>query len=1123
MTGEQQAIERQLMATSASQSIWLSANAGSGKTRVLTDRVAMLLFGGTNPQNILCLTYTKAAATQMQNRLFARLGAWAMMPDEMLCGELGALGANGRIDAARLAHARTLFAAAIETPGGLRIQTIHSFCAALLRRFPLEAGISPLFRELDERNTRMIQDEVVDSLATGSEAEIVTEIAGILSDQDFENVATFVARNRDAFRAPMSQQYIRSMFGLGAEPELDGLVSRIFSEANKQAVANAVSVLRGGKPSDLKVADKLAASNFLLPGAADLAALFGLFLYSKGSERGAEFTAMIGTFATTDLQCANAAVFDALEPMMQLTEQARKIDIAEKAAERSWVFRKFATAYLREYDRLKTASGVLDFDDLIEKAEALLSDRLVAAWVMFKLDGGIDHILVDEAQDTSPAQWRVIKCLAQDFGHEADAARQRTIFAVGDKKQSIYSFQGADPREFDSAREYFAAQYEHTGQRLRGLELLHSFRSSPAILRVVDTVFENTTGGFENASHRAAYDAKPGRVDLWPVVPKAEAPQMPRWFDPATPKRDAGETAILAGKIACRIKAMIGRDQLGDANGQTRPVHAGDFVVLVQRRKDLFHEIIKACKKLDMPIAGADRLQIGGELAVNDLRALLSFLALPQDDLSLASALRSPLFRFSEQELFSLAHDRGEDNLWSALYARQDSHPETVAELMDLRNHADFLPPFELLERVLTVWGGRIALLERLGREAEEGIDEFLNLARDYETIAPASLTGFLAWLERDKTEIKRQPDSAGRQIRVMTTHGAKGQEASIVILPETLIPQNNPKTGPRIDESGRPFWATPKIEATDLQAKATEAETKRAEEERLRLFYVAMTRAERWLIICGTGDGAAKEGSWHSRARRALEALGAQPLETPTGTGLRYETGDWPERCQDVGPGATDAQVAALPDWATRVAKRPAREMPLLRPSDLPGDKTLPGEATGEGDLAARKGSAVHKLLEHAGLFRVGEFAAHAHAVLANSGMSLGADAQAEVIAQVSHILGQPEFRFLFGDGSMAEVAVSVPVSVPGHDRLHGTIDRLVLSKGRALIVDFKSNFVVPDRPEQVPDGLILQLAAYAQAVSLIYPDRVIEAAILWTSAPKLMALPHKLVNHAWDALALS
>ena len=809
------ASERQVQAASPAASTWLSANAGSGKTRVLTDRVARLLLGGVEPQHILCLTYTKAAATEMQNRLFRRLGEWAMKPDTALRDELAKLGEGARLDADTLAQARRLFARAIETPGGLRIQTIHSFCASLLRRFPLEAGVSPQFVELDDRTARLLRDDIIEELAETLAPDVIAEVARAWTGEDFSTLIQQITGNRAKFATPLTPDAARRLFGLKQGESTETLLADVFLGDEAAWIPDVITALHAKGGTDDKAANRLETLRFDSPTVSMLRELEGLFLFGKDAKKNEPFTAKIGSFPTKDTRVALGPLLDRLENLMRRVETARTTRIALHAMDRALTLHRFAAAFLPLYEQRKAQRGWLDFDDLITRASNLLTDQAVAAWVLFRLDGGIDHILVDEAQDTSPEQWRVIESLAAEFTAGSGARDvDRTLFVVGDKKQSIYSFQGADVAAFDEKQHSFGARFRAVERSFQSLELEHSFRSSPAILRVVDDTFGDrfpaALGG--RSSHIAFWDAMPGRVDLWPLIEKADGKDEDDWRNPVDLITEEHHAARLAAQIADEIALMIHQGIAIPENGSSRPVHAGDFLILVQRRSDLFAEIIRACKARNLPIAGADRLKLGAELAVKDISALLAFLATPEDDLSLAAVLRSPLCGWTQAELYALAYPRN-GYLWEALRDHASEHAATHDMLKDLRDQADFLRPYDLIERLLTRHDGRRRLLQRLGPEAEDGIDELLSQALAYERTDVPSLTGFLVWLSTDEVQVKRQMDSEGHRIRVMTVHGAKGLEAPIVILPDTC--DTNPRERDEVMEvDSTPVWRTPADES---------------------------------------------------------------------------------------------------------------------------------------------------------------------------------------------------------------------------------------------------------------------------------------------------------------------
>jgi ATP-dependent helicase/nuclease subunit A len=1091
------ASQAQVRAADPASSTWLSANAGSGKTRVLTDRVARLLLHDVEPQRILCLTYTKSAASEMQNRLFKTLGAWAMKPDAALRAALGELGEE-TLSPDHLFRARRLFARAIETPGGLRIQTIHSFCATLLRRFPLEAGVSPQFSELDDRAARLLREEIVEEMAASLAPDVMAEIALAYTGEDFTRLMEQVAGRRGSFgRAPDLGQ----MFGLAEGESAAGILAGVFLGGEAVWMETVLGVLAVGLTTDARAFRALSGLDLAEPDLGTLAALESVLL--TGPKANAPHSAKIGAFPTKASRGLLSPVMPALDALMLRVEAARGRRLAWLAAARTRTLHRFVEAFLPIYAARKAARGWLDFDDLISRARDLLSDPSVAAWVLFRLDGGIDHVLVDEAQDTSPDQWRVIEQLTAEFTAGEGAHRGgRTLFVVGDKKQSIYSFQGADVAAFDAKHQAFRQRFEAVDQAFQSLKLEYSFRSAPAILQLVDAALG---GQFAAAlgpdiGHRAFREALPGRVDLWPVIePEKDAPDE-NFEDPVDLISATHHAARLADRIAAEIAAMLESGVRIQVQDGIRPVHAGDFLILVQRRSALFTEIIRACKQRGLAIAGADRLKLGAELAVKDLAALLAFLATPEDDLSLAALLRSPLCGWTEAELYDLAQPR-KGYLWEALRAEAASHPETLALLTDLRDMADFLRPFDLIERALTRHDGRRRLIARLGQEAEDGIDELLNQALAYERSEVPSLTGFLVWLETDDIEVKRQADAAGQRIRVMTVHGAKGLESEIVILPDCADRKPQDRDEIYVTEEGDPLWKVAAEESPPQIVALRQRKAEREAEENLRLLYVALTRARCWLIVAGAGT-VAKPQCWHNIVAAGMQAVGAVACDGF----LRHETGTWP---LPAGPVARPAEAeVALDPWALELAAAPARPAELLSPSALGGAKVLPGEADDRDEEAAKaRGAALHLLLEHLS----GRDESHWPGLAAL--LAPGAELPGGLLEEARLVLTAPGLSALFGPKSLAEVAVTGEL---GALRLFGVIDRLVIEADRVLAVDYKSNHRIPARPEEVPEGLLRQMGAYQHMLAQIYPDRRIDTAILWTRTAHLMPLDAEIVRQA-------
>jgi ATP-dependent helicase/nuclease subunit A len=1088
---------RQVQAADPAASTWLAANAGSGKTSVLTDRVARLLLNHVDPTGILCLTYTKAAAYEMQNRLFNRLGSWAMLDDAPLSAALQKLGLDRRLAPEDLNHARRLFARAIETPGGLRIQTIHSFCAGLLRRFPLEAGVSPQFTEMEDRAASLLREAVVEDLAAGPDAACVAGIAALSSDDDLGPLIADIARKRAAFDPPMDRPACLAAFGLPGTLTQDDLLADVFLGDEGDWIPVVIAKLCMGRVTDLKNADRLSSLNFEAPDCAVLTQLEDLFLTGAGTK--IPFGAKTDAIPTKDLRPGMGDTLDRLHALMRRVESTRQKHLAFAAAEKTHALHRFAARFLPEYAARKAARAALDFDDLIAKAKALLTAKDVAQWVLYRLDGGINHILVDEAQDTSPDQWAVIRLLAEEIIATPDSGR--TFFVVGDIKQSIYSFQGANVEDFHAMHAFFDHRITEAEGSLAKLTLEHSFRSSPGILGLVDATLGDATGetamggAFRHSAHR---DAMPGRVELWPPILKEPIPEPAAWDDPVDLTSPQDPAVLLGAKIAARIRSIIGTTI--PAKKGDRPATPGDILILVRRRSGVFHQIIRALKQAGLPVAGSDRLKLGGELAVRDLASLLAFLATPEDDLALAEALRSPLFNWTEAQIYALAQPRS-GYLWEALRAQGDAHPDTMAILTDLRDLTDYLRPYDLIERMLTRHDGRRRILARLGPEAEDGVDALLSQALAYERSDVPSLTGFLGWLTTEEVEVKRQPDSAGGLIRVMTVHGAKGLEAPIVILPDTADRMYQDRD--RLIGMGASLvWKPNKDEAPDAVRQATARRREAADRESLRLMYVAMTRAQSWLIVAAAGNLKSHgskpdtteetEGAWYDRIKAGMERSHA--TATAEG-GLDLRFGDWPDTPLPGETGHT-AEAEPLPTFALTAAPAAQRPIKPVSPSDLGGAKTLPGEPDGDPD-ARQRGTDLHSLLERLPAASPDTWPALAESLIPDS---------TALLADATRILTTPALAPIFAPGTLAEVAITADLD--GTPML-GSIDRLIIGQTSILAVDYKSNRVEADSPDQVPEGLRRQMRAYALALRQIYPDRTVQVAILWTGSARLMPLP--------------
>ncbi len=1115
-----------------SRSVWVAASAGSGKTYVLVDRLLVLLLAETAPSRLMCVTFTKAAAAEMANRLHKVLAGWARADDAALIESLEPLiGADP--GAGTLARARRLFAQVLETPGGLKIQTVHSFCESLLGRFPLEAGIAPHFDVMDERTAAEAQgaarDAVLEAAADreGSVAQALRTVYDVSGETGFDEIFAFLVAGRgklkglegegglDAARARLARS-----LGAKENETADTVLARVCAEGafDGAGLKAAVEALRRGSKTDAAAAERIAA---WLGDPAHRTAGFDSYALVFLTKDGAIRKKLITKKTVAD----HPRAAEAME-----TEAARVLDARQqllRAAlfERSSAVLALGAALLGAYEHEKQRHNLLDYEDLIQRARTLLSQPGVAPWVLYKLDGGIDHILVDEAQDTSPDQWAIVAAIAEEFfAGKGSSETARTLFVVGDQKQSIYSFQGADPAEFESMRQHFRARADQAAQGWAEVPLTRSYRSVAAVLHAVDAVFiqesarSGVTADDRWEGHRAHREGQGGEVELWPTVqPKQPVPVI-RWLAPREQQSDAPAETVLASRIAATISDWVTSAAPLESRG--RAIRPGDVMILVRRRTVFFEDMVGALKRRGLPVAGIDRMVITEQLAVMDLMALGRFALLPDDDLTLATVLKGPLFGFDDARLFDLAWKR-DASLWDTLRARRTEAVDFVHAhdvLNDLLARADFESPFDWYARILGA-GGRRDILGRLGAEADDPLDEFLSMALLYEHEHAPSLEGFLFWLEAGKADIKRDLEQERNEVRVMTVHGAKGLQAPIVFLPDTtgLPPDRHALLWAGSSEDAVPLWLGRAEFDVPASAAARDAARARERAEYRRLLYVAMTRAEDRLYVCGwENKKGVKDGSWYDLVRTGLPEI-AEPAKFSfdrRDAGLRLVS---PQTAKPVDPSPlpeSGGAVPALPDWAGRAAPEEAAAVRALEPSRLDEDE-LPAASplTPDDGARYRRGNAIHRLLEVLPRLPVESREGAALAWLARESLGFDPEQQKEIAAETLGVLSDPRFSDAFSPAGLSEVPIAGRV---GEIVLSGQIDRLVVRADNVLVIDYKTNRHPPERIADIPLAYFRQMAAYRAALSAIYPERNVQCALLWTVEPRLVALDSDVLDGA-------
>ena len=1109
---------QQRQAAHPAKSVWVQASAGTGKTKVLSDRVLRILLQGGHPGRILCLTYTKAAAVEMNSRISERLSKWAVMPQAELWKELEALLGSlpeNPDDMNKLeASARRLFAVLLDTPGGMKIQTIHSFCQEILKRFPLEAHISPYFEVMDDRAAQEALADIQKKMLCKIKDEPTSDVAQALafltqkvSEFSFPKIMGLIADNRSRITEMLKKYHtpaeILSVLAerlavLPSDTE-EGLLLSWAKNFDKEKARFLMNAWMSGSASEKEKAQKLASllEREIVPE--DFFVYGSFFLTSTGG-----ILARTATKAVLSLFPDFENVFYAqAEQVVALRQKLAALRLFEST--RAVLF--LSEELISAYNHFKKIHSKMDYEDLIVLTKNLLSNPGVPQWLLYKLDGGIDNILIDEAQDTSPNQWAIIRSLTGNFFDDFGVGhQQKTVFAVGDKKQSIYSFQGADPKGFVQMRDYFASQIPQNGFEKVNLEV--SFRSVSAVLGLVNVVFDSlpakdgVVDEGEDITHLPFRVGDGGKVELWPLIEPKEDENPNIWRPAMERSMPESTSSRLARQIAERIKKMVENGE--ELASQKRPIRYRDFMILVQRRNSFVEELVRACKNVGVSIAGVDKIKLLEQIGVQDLVSLGKFLLLPTDDLSLAEVLKSPLFGLDDDDLFELCYNRGKGgSVWSRL-GNSKKFAAVYETLQSLCSKADVIRPFELYSFVLNKLKGRQKFVSRLGYEVEDGLDEFVNLTLNYEQGHIPTLQGFVDWIAKDEVEIKRELEqSEADAVRIMTVHGSKGLQAPIVILPDTVrVSRVKNESGMLWDDIFYYPLASGDYDETCKKIKQEEKEL--ALQEYRRLLYVALTRAEDRLYICGyykSKKNAPSDESWYKICEKALLSIGQKNKDDVV---VFEEKQDAEPKAQKI---KEKAEIKDYPhDWIWKDAQSEDALAKPLAPSKMDEEEPALSSPIGEhGQNRYRRGLIIHKLLQFLPDAEKSALRETILSFLQKNAPEMNEAEMHRIVEEVSSLLENPKFSALFGANSKAEVPI---MGVVDGKVISGQVDRLVVQDDKVMIVDYKTNRPAAKSLAEVPLAYFKQMEAYKSLLSKIYENKKIETLILWTDTAEIMVV---------------
>jgi ATP-dependent helicase/nuclease subunit A len=1100
------------VAADTRHSVWVSASAGTGKTTVLVRRVSRMLLQGCDPARILCITYTKAAAAEMHERLMARLRGWAATSEADLAAMLAAEGLSPTL----APQAQKLFALLTEHPTGLIIQTIHGFCQSVLQRFPIEAGLPASFTVMEEGESlelwaqaRHAQHHAIFAGSAPGPAAAQGWLYNHESQYAVESWLTGQAYRHRARLLTMVQQPLaalkaryRDALDAPSIPDIHAHLAEGLADS-KLGIAQfrhyVALLLEHGASTDRQAGIALEAWLRLSPQArADDWQLYRKTFLKKPDHSGEPYTpkSLPRKYATLWPEGEDWFAAQAMQAERLETER-QAIILADSGA----CYATLGADLAQRYETALSQQAALDYDALILRTLGLLQAQ-DQAWVRYKLDGGFDHILLDEAQDTSPSQWAIIRFLTEGLTERAEGAHSpgprspglRSLFVVGDRKQSIYSFQGADPDNYAAQQGGLAEQHGHHGLGWQTVPFTRNYRSTAPVLELVDRIFAQSAArhglGDEPVAHQPAREGIAGHVECWPLLASA----------PEGKSKDEAMAAFLAGTI----RQWLDERRMLPAKG--RPVEPGDILILLRKRGPYARRILRELQAQGIPTAGLDRLSVHNHLAVRDLLTLADWALLPEDDMALALLLRSPLFELPEETLFALAHGRESQSLWQRLHhaAEQD---ETLrghlATLNEILARADWMPLYEFFHWLLHGLGFGMRLFRRLGPEIEELCQEFLAMALEYETRHAPSLQGFTLWMRQQHQDIKRELGS-GSGVRIMTVHGAKGLQAPIVILPDT---------GQRPSGTVESLWLEDCLIANPKRGgmlpalrQAVEAQLARQQAERNRLLYVALTRAEDELYMGGYLFGTEKtpsEKNWFHTIWHGMKGWTAEAPMPPPPEGANWwqeEGGTTPQRRMLASTQHTamvqpaSSPTAALPDLPQWLATGPAADYARSAPAhaSAPVPSLL---AESPGSPEREQGILLHRLLQLLPALPVHE---REQAALNRMGHLAPGDAQHHW-NMLRQCLENRDLQWLWSEDGLAEVPIT---GIVEGTLVESRIDRMWKKDGLIRIVDFKTG--AP--PAQAPEAYQRQLRQYAVLVSRAWPGHRLELYLLWTEACQLM-----------------
>jgi ATP-dependent helicase/nuclease subunit A len=1103
-----------------SQSAWVMAHAGSGKTYALVKRVIALLLSNATPQSIWCLTYTNNAATEMQERLHSKLDELACLEDASLKQALAEyLGdANAGVSDAHCQKIRAI-AADIMLPGqGIICTTMHGLCQKLLRIFALESGMLPDFTLLDAETQRSLLYQAIDAVFAhglqvqkGALFEALDHVASIAKYDTVKSRLKKILSRRDLLSQALLQagsvenlhQAVFDVCHAENGANTDDILAEIQAQTLPQMRA-IYEALGEGKTQDKT---KARAIKIWLDTPCDPDHLtkawqryLTVFYDSKSKLREKLFNkgtlvedgALAQAFAREQMRVA-----DALEKLS-----------AQALAQDSSAMLSLAITALDHYHALKAKPGMLDFDDLLLSMLQLVENPVTLGHVMRKLDYRLEHILLDEAQDTSPVQWRILSHLIEEICHTAPrkSTVPRSLFVVGDVKQSIYSFQGAAPQMMQAKHAAFSALYQGHEMAFQTASLNVARRNVPLILQLVDKVANNMSvqPGLleEGITHVPWRKNAPGMIALHPLC-ESEKINVPGGFHMPTAYHLGGRAQNkLAQNIAQMITDWLKNNRRYLANGQE--VCASDIMIIVRNRGHLVPAIIRALEAANIPVAAIDRLVLSQHIMVLDILALIAWIYQPDDDVSLAQVLRSPMFSLSEEALFALANNR-DGSLFDAL-CESEKHQSICLLLADFQAQKD-QPIYAWLSHLFYTHELVKPYLERLGNALQEVVDALMEYAANLHGKAESHLLHFMRHMRQAEQVIKHE-ETTPDAVRILTVHGAKGLEAPIVILADTTsMPQMHKEEIYYTDygDETLPLCAMQEISKQARLLKTTkEAKQKSLMHEYYRGLYVAITRARDELYIFGLKPKSASGDSWYEVIKTAMNTMDDAQEDASGILSITQKPASLHAEITAHQPSPLDGD---LPDWlhariapeAVRITLTPSHVGALFDLDVSPADYAVFSAQKLQSN-ARDYGNALHAVLQWVDCNTPNQQLQKA--------LILQALPEADIklaMQCIAQLWNDVEIANLWQKPAQKEQPIYAQLAFNGvcYD-VTGVVDRLIILPDTVMILDYKTALNIP-KSDAIPVQYLAQMALYKAVLKEIYPQKNIRTALLWTHVARL------------------